>query len=83
MTNQLILTNFNVPPETRSRFDEICRISGRTRTSVLVELMNQYVLSRTPLLIQQVEDLKGLDRVLRETRRVQGHKIAAHIASDW
>ena len=38
------LTNFNVPLPTRKRFDAICRASGRTRTSVLVELMTDHIL---------------------------------------
>jgi hypothetical protein len=43
------LTNFNVPITTRKRFDVICHASGRTRTSVLVELMTNYVLEEGKL----------------------------------
>ena len=44
------LTNFNAPDTVRQRFDAICHASGRTRTSVLVELMTDYILHQSQLL---------------------------------
>lgn len=41
------LTNFNAPDTVRQRFDAICQASGRTRTSVLVELMTDYILHQS------------------------------------
>jgi hypothetical protein len=46
MKPELILINFNVPISTKTRFDAICQVSARTRTSVLVELMNDFILSQ-------------------------------------
>ncbi len=55
------LTNFNVPSDTRRRFDAICNASGRTRTSVLVELMTNYVLEEGRRLIERQKELGDLD----------------------
>lgn len=46
MTNDTTLINFNAPNSTRLRFDKVCQLVGRTRTSVLVELMNGYILTK-------------------------------------
>jgi len=55
------LTNFNVPYSTRRRFDAICHASGRTRTSVLVELMTNYVLEEGKRLVERQKELGDID----------------------
>lgn len=72
MKPETILTNFNSPPDTRIRFDEICRLSGRTRTSVLVELMEEYVLLQGPALVMRNQELQQVDRNLGESCRLLG-----------
>lgn len=58
----ITLTNFNVPITTRKRFDAICHASGRTRTSVLVELMTNYILQEGRRLVEHQKELGDLDK---------------------
>lgn len=60
------LTNFNAPIPLRSRFDAICHASGRTRTSVLVELMTDYILHQSQLLATRSHQFQMLDELLGE-----------------
>lgn len=68
------LTNFNVPVRTRNRFDEVCHASGRTRTSVLVELMEGFILKQAQLLADRTKRLQEVDHSIRENRRIMGFK---------
>ena len=61
------LTNFNVPIDTRRRFDAICHASGRTRTSVLVELMTNYVLQEGRRLMDRQNAFQDLDKRFQES----------------
>jgi hypothetical protein len=61
------LTNFNVPIDTRRRFDAICHACGRTRTSVLVELMTDYVLQEGRRLVERQKTLSDLDMRFQES----------------
>lgn len=67
-----ILINFNVPTDTRNRFDSICHASGRTRTSVLVELMTIYVLEEGKRLIERQKEFVVFDRSFRESKGLKG-----------
>lgn len=69
MTNTT-LTNFNVPSRTRQRFDQVCHASGRTRTSVLVELMEQFILNQGPVLAERAKRFQEVDHSIRENRRI-------------
>jgi hypothetical protein len=60
------LTNFNVPDTVRQRFDAICHASGRTRTSVLVELMADYILHQSQLLATRNHQFRMVDELLGE-----------------
>lgn len=73
MKNQS-LTNFNVPIETRLRFDQICELSGRTRTSVLVELMESFILLQGVVLEERNRKLEQLDQTLEKSRRIMSFK---------
>lgn len=65
------LTNFNVPLPTRKRFDAICRASGRTRTSVLVELMTDHILKEGRRLTDQQSELEQIDVAIGKSRSVK------------
>ncbi len=65
------LTNFNVPLPTRKRFDAICRASGRTRTSVLVELMTDHILKEGRRLTDQQSELEQIDAAIGKSRSVK------------
>ena len=58
------LINFYVTKEMKIRFDEICRVSGRTRTQVLVSLMTDHIIKSKPILEAHFERLKETDRTL-------------------
>lgn len=68
------LTNFNVPLRTRQRFDEVCHASGRTRTSVLVELMEQFILNQGPILAERAKRFQEVDHSIHENRRIMGFR---------
>ena len=70
------LTNCNVPLPTRKRFDAICRASGRTRTSVLVELMTDHILKEGRRLTDQQSELEQIDAAIGKSRSVKRF-------SDW
>ncbi len=82
------LTNFNVQSDTRRRFDAICHASGRTRTSVLVELMTDYIIHQSQLLatrnhqFQMVDELLGDNSVSRGDRSFpSNHTLARRNAT--
>lgn len=64
MNNQSVLVNFNVPNSIKHRFDKVCHLTGRTRTSVLVELMNGYILSQANHLNLLSDRLDRIDQAL-------------------
>ena len=68
------LTNFNVPIDTRRRFDAICHASGRTRTSVLVELMTDYILHLAQLLAARNHQFQMVDELLGEKSVYKGER---------
>jgi len=68
------LTNFNVPVLLRQRFDAICHASGRTRTSVLVELMSGYILTQSQLLATRIHQMRLVDEQLEENSVLNGER---------
>ena len=68
------LTNFNVPIITRTRFDEICELSGRTRTSVLVDLMERHIIEQGKVLESRNRQIEKVDNTLRKSRRIMSFK---------
>jgi hypothetical protein len=64
------LTNFNVPIMTKDRFDRVCEISGRTRTSVLIELMERHIVDQTDFLQSRNHQFERIDGVLVKLRSV-------------
>ena len=66
------LINFNAPSPLRSRFDAICHASGRTRTSVLVELMADYILHQSQLLATRNHQFQMVDELLGENSVSKG-----------
>ncbi len=61
MTTDTTLINFNAPNSTRQRFDKVCQLVGRTRTSVLVELMNGYILTKANEITANNQKMKLID----------------------
>ena len=69
MTPEPVLTNFNVPSSTRSKFDQICQMTGRTRTSVLVELMEDYVLTKGPAIADRIKTIQSMNLIPDRPKR--------------
>lgn len=69
MNPEPVLTNFNVPSTIRSKFDQICQISGRTRTSVLVELMEDYVLTKGPAITDRINAIQSMNLIPDRPKR--------------
>lgn len=68
------LTNFNVPDTVRQRFDAICHASGRTRTSVLIELMTDYILHQSQHLATRNHQFQMVDELLGENSVSKGDR---------
>jgi hypothetical protein len=66
------LINFNVPVVVRKRFDAVCRASGRSRTSVLLELMTNYVLEEGKRIEERDRQLGDFDISLQESQGLMG-----------
>jgi hypothetical protein len=64
------LVNFRMPADAINRFDAICEANGRSRTSVLAELMTQYVLSEGSRQMALRGQLNELDRHLENSLAV-------------
>ena len=72
-----ILVNFRAPRDTIELLDQVSRFDNRTRTSVLLDLINNWLAEKTreiPLKIQAKNDLKSAlnshEQSAREFRQV-------------
>lgn len=83
METAKILTNFRAPIDLRNHFDQVCKLSRRTRSSVLIELMSGYVLEKSGLIIQQIEDLRSLNRILTDQASSSSSPATAQANSSW
>lgn len=61
---QKALINFYVDVTTKARFDGICRASGKTRTQVLVALMEDHIIRSKTILEARLAKLKEADGIL-------------------
>jgi hypothetical protein len=68
------LTNFNAPVTVLQRFDAICHASGKTRTSVLIELMTDYILHQSQLLATRNHQFQMVDELLGENPVSKGER---------
>jgi len=74
---QKILMNFNVSSSIKERFDVICHVNGKTRTSVLVELMTNYVLDEGKRLIERQKEFGHFDRSFQDSNDLKGYRNQA------
>jgi len=70
-SREKVLINFLVPKATKNRFDAICRINGRSRTQVLIDLMNVHIVRTSPVLEARYEKLKNADHALAAIEEYQ------------
>jgi len=58
------LVNFLIEKPDKIRFDEICRLSGKTRTQVLVDLVRRYVIEAGLELDERFKEMGRIDDLL-------------------
>lgn len=63
---QTTLINFNSPNNIKEKFDIICHVSGRTRTSVLVEMMEGYILTQSKVLEVRACELEKANQTIKK-----------------
>lgn len=59
-----VLINFLIDKNDKTRFDEICRLSGKTRTSVLVDLVGKYVIETGSKLDERLKEMGHIDDII-------------------
>lgn len=59
-----VLVNFLIEKPDKIRFDEICRLSGKTRTQVLVDLVRRYVIEAGLELDERFKEMGRIDNLL-------------------
>lgn len=69
---QKILINFNLPKPIKERFDYICQENGRTRTSVLVDMITEYLISEGKRLAEQQELINKVDAAFEKSKGLKG-----------
>jgi hypothetical protein len=65
------LVNFMVDEDDLHRFDSIAEMLGRTRTSILREMMDEFSTEQSILIAQKNHKLRELDRALAENKILQ------------
>ena len=77
------LINFMAPDDLISPMDQICHSIGRTRTSVILELIENFIADQIPLISNKNEKLKQAKVILEENRRLSDVRrqnlISSHI----
>ena len=66
-TEPKTLANFNVPDRTLVRFDALCRAIGRSRTRVLIDLMEDFILSNADAIASRNAQLGKTDEILQKS----------------
>lgn len=59
-----VLVNFLIEKPDKIRFDEICRLSGKTRTQVLVDLVRRHVIEAGFELDERLKEMGRIDEIL-------------------
>ena len=67
------LINFRVPTELQQTFDLLCRYQSKTRTYCLIELMEQHVSKNHQPIINQLEDIRRINKSLSEIIEIRNH----------
>ena len=72
LPEQPILVNFRAPKSTIDLLDQVSRFDNRTRTSVILDLINKLITEKTrdiPLRVQAINDLKTTLNLHEENAR--------------
>jgi predicted transcriptional regulator len=71
---QKVLINFNLSKPIKERFDYICRENGRTRTSVLVDMITEYLIREGTRLADQQALINDVDAALEKSKGLMGYR---------
>jgi hypothetical protein len=77
MTDKTVLINFYVDKKLKETFDALCEAHSRTRTSMLIELMEKAIIHKTAEVALWNEELKKVDDVLAEHKRLLRQRYKA------
>jgi hypothetical protein len=61
------MMNINVPSKVLKGFDHLCRLAGKTRTAVLVDLMRSFVLDEGQRIPAQVRKISTVAEAARKS----------------
>jgi hypothetical protein len=82
MTSTSLMVNIKVPTETLRGFDHLCRLSGKTRTAVLVDLMRSFVLDEEKRIPAQVRRISTVAEAARRSILQRGERRSDDETSD-
>jgi len=81
----ITLVNFKVPVSLLERFDALCRLAFKTRTSVLIDMMKEYTLTQAENLEVLTLRYEEVDRILGNFRDLNDWKVSrtSNSENDW
>lgn len=82
MISESTMVNINVPVQTLRGFDHLCRLIGKTRTAVLVDLMRSFVLKEGQTIIEQVQQISSLARTAENPVKMRVERRSGDELSD-
>lgn len=80
--NESTLVNINVPIQTLRGFDHLCRLLGKTRTAVLVDIMRSFMLREGRNIIEQVQEISSLARTADKPGKTRVERRSDDALSD-
>lgn len=81
----ITLVNFKAPVSLLERFDALCHLTNKTRTSVLIDLMTEYTLTQARNLEIRNLQFDRIDRILGNFRDLNDEPISRpdRTEDDW
>lgn len=74
MKNKKVLINFQMPASTKERFDRFCEITGKSKTSVLISLVEDHLVYQISEIEQKVNNIRALDNQIVRHAKVMRFK---------
>jgi metal-responsive CopG/Arc/MetJ family transcriptional regulator len=70
MASPTTMISLNVPTQTLSGFDRLCRLVGKSRTAVIIDLMRGFVLADSGKIINEVKRIARISNIGRNTSKI-------------
>ena len=71
MTTNTILVNFNIPNSLNNRFSSVCKIMGKTKTSIFIQVIEQFVISAPSQIERRNETMSRIDDSIRHQLAIE------------